>query len=359
MKILITGNLGYVGPCVVRRLRARYPRAILVGLDTGYFAHCLTKTASLPESVLDIQYFGDVRQLPADVLTDTEVVVHLAAISNDPMGVAYESATLDVNFRATVELARRAKAAGARSFVFASSCSVYGLAEDGARTEGSEVNPLTAYAKSKVLSEQALAGLADRTFRVTCLRFATACGMSERLRLDLVLNDFVAAAVATGRITLLSDGTPWRPLIDVQDMARAIEWAVEREIEVGGPHLIVNAGSNEWNYQIRDLAESVAEVIPGTQVSLNPDAPHDRRSYRVDFSLFRSLAPHHAPLKTLRQTVEELRRGLDAIGFHDAEFRQSSFVRLRVLAELRAHGLLGDSLEWTSKPVRDPMALSA
>lgn len=357
MKILITGNLGYVGPCVTRQLRNRYPHATLVGLDMGYFAHCLTNAVSLPETHLDVQYFGDVRRLPADLLTGTDAVVHLAAISNDPMGVAYEAVTLDVNFRASVELARRAKAAGVTSFVFASSCSVYGLAEGGPRTERSAVNPLTAYAKSKVFTEGALAELADSDFRVTCLRFATACGMSERLRLDLVLNDFVAAAISGGRITILSDGTPWRPLIDVQDMARAVEWGVERQAEAGGPHLIVNAGSNEWNYQVRDLADSVAEVIHGTQISVNPAAPADKRSYRVDFSLFQSLAPRHTPQRALRQTVEELRRGLEAMGFDNAEFRESSFMRLRVLADLRARGLLDEALGWTNKPVREALPL--
>jgi nucleoside-diphosphate-sugar epimerase len=350
MKILITGNLGYVGPWVTRRLRARYPGAMLVGLDMGYFAHSLTNAVMAPESQLDIQYFGDVRHPPPETLTATDAIVHLAAISNDPMGSAYESVTFDVNWRASVELARRAKAAGVRSFVFASSCSVYGLAEDGPRTESSAVNPLTAYAKSKVLTEQGLAPLADSDFRVTCLRFATACGMSERLRLDLVLNDFVAAAIAARRITVLSDGTPWRPLINVHDMARAIEWAVERELEAGGPHLVVNAGSDGWNYQVRDLAEAVATAIPGTDVSINHAAPPDRRSYRVDFSLFRDLAPGCEPLIDLRQTIEDLRRGLEAVGFNDGGFRDSSFIRLRALEDLRRRGLLNESLEWAHRP---------
>ena len=183
MKILITGNLGYVGPWVMRRLRMRYPEATLVGIDTAFFAHCLTDAAALPESRVNEQHFADVRRLPAGLLRDVSAVVHLAAISNDPMGNAHEQVTLDVNYRASVELARQAKAAGATSFVFASSCSVYGFAESGARTESSNVNPLTAYAQSKVLTESAVADLAAPHFRTTCLRFATACGMSERLRL--------------------------------------------------------------------------------------------------------------------------------------------------------------------------------
>jgi nucleoside-diphosphate-sugar epimerase len=345
MKILITGNLGYVGPAVMRQLRARYPAATLAGLDMGYFAHCLAAAPRMPESRLDVQYFGDVRCLPVEALAGADAIVHLAAISNDPMGLAYETLTLDVNYRSTVELARRAKAEGVRSFVFASSCSVYGASGDRPRTEESEVQPLTPYATSKVLAERGLAALADAGFRITCLRFATACGMTERLRLDLVLNDFVASALTTGLIRVLSDGSPWRPLINVEDMARAIEWAVDRDLDAGGPHLVVNAGSNDWNYQVSDLAEAVAEVIPGIDVSINREAPADGRSYRVDFSRFRRLAPHHVPAVSLRQTVEDLQEGLRGLRLTE-DFRNSSFMRLRVLGALRSQGLLNGNLEW-------------
>ena len=349
MRIVITGNLGYVGPLVTRHLRAQYPDATLVGLDTGFFAHCLTDVQRVPEALLDVQHYADVRDVPEGVLEGVDAVVHLAAISNDPMGSAYEDVTLDINFRAGVELARRAKEAGARAFVFASSCSVYGAADDGPRSEASELCPLTAYARSKVFTEQGLADLAGPGFRVTCLRFATACGMSDRLRLDLVLNDFVASAMATGRITVLSDGTPWRPLIDVRDMARAIGWAVGREAQAGGDFLVVNAGSDQWNYQIRDLAEAVASVVPGTEVSINRSAPADKRSYRVDFSLFRALAPQHQPQATLVETVTGLRLGLERMRFADADFRNSPFIRLRVLAELERRNLIGPALEWTDR----------
>jgi nucleoside-diphosphate-sugar epimerase len=349
MKILITGNLGYVGPWVTRQLRAQYPDAFLAGFDAGFFAHCLTDVRRAPESQLDVQYFADVRHMPPDVLAGVDVVVHLAAVSNDPMGNAYEDVTLDINFRAAVELAHRAKAAGACSFVFASSCSVYGAADgDRPRTEHSDVQPLTAYARSKVLTEESLRGVAGPCFRVSCLRFATACGMSDRLRLDLVLNDFVASAISTGRITVLSDGTPWRPLINVKDMARAIGWAVDRGSE-GGDFLIVNAGSDEWNYQVCDLAGAVARVLPGTVVSINRDAPADKRSYRVDFSLFRSLAPLHQPEADLVGTVEALRKGLENMRFHDPDFRDSSFIRLRVLADLERRCLLSPMLEWIDR----------
>jgi nucleoside-diphosphate-sugar epimerase len=347
MKILITGNLGYVGPCVVRQLRAACPEAELIGFDMGYFAHCLAGTAGLPEAGVDVQHFGDVRRLPGWLCAGVDAVVHLAAISNDPMGNLYEDVTLDINYRASVELARRARAAGAKAFVFASSCSVYGSAGDGARTERSDAAPLTPYARSKVFAERALADLADSGFRVTCLRFATACGMSDRLRLDLVLNDFVAAGVSTGGITILSDGTPWRPLIHVKDMARAIEWAVGREREAGGDHLVVNTGSEEWNYQVKELAAAAAAAIPGAEVHIHPDGQPDKRSYRVDFSLFRSLAPRHQPQVDLQGAVADLQQGLKAMKFDNPDFRNSALMRLKVLAEFRGQGLLTDNLEWS------------
>lgn len=353
-RILITGNMGYVGPGVVRHLRQTFPAAELIGYDTGYFAHCLTGAARLPEARLDRQVFGDVRALPAALLAGVDAVVHLAAISNDPMGQTYEDVTLDVNHRAGIRLAGLAKAAGARAFVFASSCSIYGAGGEGAKTEDAALNPLTAYARSKVLSEQDLAPLAGPDFTVTCLRFATACGWSDRLRLDLVVNDFVAGAVAGGEINILSDGTPWRPLIHVLDMARAIEWAVAREAGTGGPFLRVNAGADAWNYQVRELAAAVAAALPGTQVRLNADAPPDKRSYRVDFGRFRELAPHHQPLRTLAGTIVELRDGLRAMGFHDADFRGSPLMRLRVLGALRDSGALGPDLRWAADGVSQP-----
>ncbi|MFQ5450566.1 MAG: NAD-dependent epimerase/dehydratase family protein [Nitrospinaceae bacterium] len=346
MRILITGNMGYIGPSVVQRLRATYPGATLMGYDMGYFAQCLTHAAYLPECRVDVQHFGDVRNFPEDLLPGVDAVVHLAAISNDPMGKAYEEITLDVNYRSSVRIAEMAKAAGVGAFVFASSCSVYGAAGEGPRTEDSPVNPLTAYAKSKVFTENGLKPLADKNFKVTALRFSTACGMSERLRLDLVVNDFVASAVATKKIVILSDGTPWRPLINIKDMARAMDWAILRDPAEGGDFLAVNIGSKEWNYQIRDLAEAVARVIPGTEVSINPDAQPDKRSYQVDFSLFNRLAPGHQVQYDLLTTVTDLKEGLEAMEFNDPDFRDSPFMRLKMLSKLESSGCLGPDLEW-------------
>ena len=320
------GEMGVLGPVVVRRFRQSYPEATLVGLDMGYFAGCLTAPEIFPEYHVDVQYFGDVRKLSGEVLQNVDIVVHLAAISNDAMASTFEDVTFEINHRASVHVAKQAKEAGVTSFVFASSCSVYGLCQGEAKTENDPARPLTSYAKSKIMTEQDLSTIADKTFTVTCLRFATACGISDRLRLDLVLNDFVASALACGTITILSDGTPRRPLIHISDVARAIDWAVLRESSEGGDFFVVNVGSDELNYQLKDLAEAVAKVIPGVGVSVNRNAQPDKRSYRVSFAKFAEMAPGFLPEVGLATAIIEIRTGLEAMGFRDQSFgRQDLF----------------------------------
>jgi nucleoside-diphosphate-sugar epimerase len=349
MKILVTGNQGYVGPVLGRHLRRVFPNARLIGFDTGYFALCTTGANVWPERVYDMQINGDARDIDASLLESVDAVVALAAISNDPMGATYEAATDAVNRGAAVRLAALSASAGVRHFVFASSCSVYGFAPGEARRESDPLNPQTAYARSKIETERTLAAMDLGGMTTTCLRFATACGMSERLRLDLVLNDFVASAVATRRISVLSDGSPWRPLIDVSDMARAVEWAVTRSPQKGGARLNVNAGADVWNYQVRDLAHAVAKAAPGVEVDINQTALPDTRSYKVDFSLYRELAPAHQPLMTLEGSIAALKRGLEDMGFADAEFRASPYMRLKMLEAHRRAGRLDPDLRWTGK----------
>lgn len=346
MKILIAGNLGYIGPSVSAQLRATFPQAVLIGFDIGYFAHCLTNPSLFPEVRLNQQIFGDIRQFPEQLLDGVDAVVDLAAISNDPMGKKYEEITLDVNYRAAVNLAKLAKKHGVKSFVYASSCSMYGAASDYPKKEDDEVNPLTAYARSKVYTEKELAPLADDQFTITCLRFSTACGFSNRLRLDLVLNDFVAGALVNKEINILSDGTPWRPMINTKDMARAIEWGIIRKNSNGGNFLAVNTGMNEWNNQIKPLAEAVAREIPGVKVTVNPEAPPDKRSYMVNFDLFKKLAPDHQPVHDLTATIREIRDNLVAMKFNDPNFRESGLIRLKVLDKLQAENYLNSNLEW-------------
>jgi nucleoside-diphosphate-sugar epimerase len=347
MKILITGNLGYVGPSVGRHLRLMHPEAHLIGYDSAFFALANTGASVLPERLLDEQHYGDIREVPDNLLNGVHAVVHLAAVSNDPMGNKFERVTEDVNYLASIKLAKQANKADVSNFVFASSCSVYGFAPGAARRESDDLNPQTAYARSKVNTETGLATLSENKMTTTCLRFATACGMSDRLRLDLVLNDFVACALSGGEIVVLSDGSPWRPLIDVRDMARAIDWAVTRKAQNGGAFLAVNAGSDAWNYQIKDLAKAVSDAIPGTDVNINKSAQPDTRSYKVDFSLFASLAKDHQPLVTLLQSIEMLKAGLSRMGFSDKNFRNSSYMRLKLLEAHISAGRLTPDLRWS------------
>lgn len=348
MRILITGNMGYVGPAVIKHLRQVLPEAEIVGFDSAFFAHCLTGSGPIPEHWLTQQIFGDVRFPPAGLMNGVDSVLHLAGLSNDPMGNRFEAVTDEINHGASVLLAEMARDAGVKSFVFASSCSVYGVADGPPRREGDPLNPVTAYAKSKINTERDLELLDAPEMAITCLRFATACGMSSRLRLDLVLNDFVACAVSKGEITVLSDGTPWRPLIDVADMARALEWGALRRAGGSDRFTVVNVSSDTANYQVRDLAHAVATAVPGTIVSINTNAPADSRSYKVDFARYRELAPNHQPQVTLEQSIARLKNGLEAMGFNDEGFRDSSYMRLKVLDKHLAEGRLLPSLLWAS-----------
>jgi UDP-glucose 4-epimerase len=339
--------MGYVGPVLAGHLRKTHQDYQIQGFDTGFFGHCLIGSGRLPETAIDVQMFGDVRHLHKDQLRGFDAVVQLAAISNDPMGKQFEAATYAINQDATVRLARDAAAAGVKAFVFASSCSIYGIADGPPRTETDPVAPVTAYARSKVASELALAEL-EGDMVITALRFATACGFSPRLRLDLVLNDFVAAALTEKRITVLSDGSPWRPLIDVADMARAMDWAIHRDPAQGGRYLVVNAGASAHNYRVRDLAEAVAAAVPGTEVSINTGAPVDSRSYRVDFGLFERLAPNHRPRMSLSDSIAGLIDGLRSSGFQDNDFRSSDLIRLKTLDRHISAARLTPDLHWTN-----------
>ena len=338
--------MGYIGPVLNRVLTAIFPKIEIVGFDTGFFGHSLTGADSTPEQGVSVQYFGDVRDVQPTMLDGVDAVVHLAGVSNDPIGLEFEDVTEEINRGASVRLAEMASSAGVKNFVFASSCSMYGQTEGGARKESDPTNPLTAYARSKIGTEDDLkkTDLGDMVF--TSLRFATACGWSTRLRLDLVLNDFVACAVTSGEITVLSDGTPWRPLIDVEDMSRAIAWAMSRDKKSGGQFLAVNAGSNKSNYQVKDLANAVASLIPNTKTSINKDALPDKRSYSVDFSLYESLAPAFQPVVSLEGSIRRLRDGLKKMNFSDKDFRHSSFMRLNTLRKHMCEGRLGKDLRW-------------
>ncbi len=343
MNILIIGNLGYVGPEVVKHLYSSNSENNLFGYDIGYFMNAYTTTSISPEIRLKKQYFGDVRVFNHDILKGMDSVVYLAAISNDPIGNKFETPTLEINYKSAIEIAKAAQINGVKNFVFASSCSVYGINEGTPKTENDKLNPLTAYAKSKILAENELETLADKNFKITCLRFATACGISDRLRLDLVLNDFVANAYVNKKIEILSDGTPYRPLINVKDMARAIEWAILREN--GDLFETLNVGRNDWNYQIKDLAYAIKEIMGNIDVEINHDAPADKRSYQVSFDKFSKLAINYTPKYDLETTIIELVEGFKKIKFSDTNFRKSNLIRLNTVTQLLEDGFINLDLK--------------
>jgi nucleoside-diphosphate-sugar epimerase len=347
MKVLITGNQGYIGPVVSEHLKKN--GATIIGLDTGFFDNCSNSLSFSPDHFVDKQINKDVRNLTKEDFLDIDHVIYLSAISNDPMGVEFEKITNEINNICAINCARLAKSVGVKSFVFASSCSVYGAAGDGMiRAEDSPLNPVTAYAHSKIEAEKNLEQLADDTFKITCLRFSTACGFSSRLRLDLVLNDFVFSALTTGEIKIMSDGTPWRPLIHVKDMARAIEWAVIRNSDCGN-FIALNVGDEKWNYQIKDLANVISKLIPGTQVSINKDAAPDKRSYKVSFKLLENLAPNHKPIITLEEAILELSNGIKECLESGNNLTKNKTIRLATLRELLSKKLVSSDLVWLNK----------
>ena len=348
-KILITGNLGYIGPVLSRFLKQSLENIEITGFDTGYFAHCLTDLDVHPERYTDHQIYGDIRKFPEKLLDNVDCVIHLSAISNDPMGNQFEKQTYDINYFASVQLAKLCSYKGIKNFVFASSCSIYGFSEKGPRKETDELNPLTAYAKSKVDTEKKLLEISNQEknlTKFTSLRFSTACGMSSRLRLDLVLNDFVACALTTKKITVLSDGTPWRPLIDVEDMSLAIQWAFTDRNDNNLKFLAVNVGSDDRNYQVGDLARNVSQHINETSVYINDKALPDKRSYQVDFSLFKKLAPNHQPRINLNTSINRLQEGLIKFKFENSDFRNSKYMRLKVIEDHIKSKRLNNSLYW-------------
>lgn len=343
-KILIVGNLGYIGSELTPYLRKKYPSSQLIGFDIGYFSGCVFSPLEISDYLLDQQIYGDVRAFNFDCLNGVDHVIYLAAISNDPMGNIYANETREINALAAANIAKEAKLRGVKSFVFASSCSIYGAGGDQIRAENSDLNPLTAYAKSKVEAENLLKPLAESEFIVTCLRFATACGASPRLRLDLVLNDFIVNALVNKKIEILSDGTPWRPLIAVEDMCEALDWASRRPKESGGNFIAINTGFDEWNFQVKNLAFLVSDAVPGARVSINLDAPPDRRSYRVSFALYNNLSGKNKSKVEIQQVIKKIINSALEVGYSDKNLRESNYIRLNYLKKMMEFDKLNNQL---------------
>tara|TARA_B100000035_G_scaffold313321_1_gene326763 strand:+ start:4669 stop:5703 length:1035 start_codon:yes stop_codon:yes gene_type:complete len=342
MKILVVGNMGYVGSVLVPYLRNNYPQSFIAGLDIGYFSERILPNYN-PESSLDKQIIMDIRDLQKSNIQGYDVIINLAAVSNDPMGEEFESATREINFLAGVRLAKLAKQVGVKKFIFASSCSVYGQGGGKPKTELDEVNPLTEYAKSKINSEVELSKIASPKFIIKCLRFSTACGFSPRLRLDIVLNDFVAASIVKKHINILSDGNPWRPIIHVQDMARAIHWSIEDSNDA--VFQILNVGSINANFQVKELAEAVKTVNPTVEISINKKASPDKRTYKVDFSAYNNLAQNYQPIFSLEDSVKDLIKNIELLSLNVEDIKSSEFIRLKSLKESIKNNLIDSNLK--------------
>jgi nucleoside-diphosphate-sugar epimerase len=328
MKVLVTGADGYIGVLLAALLLDRDHQVI--GLDTGYYrdgwleSHPgLRRPRTIPM---------DIRSITAEDLTGVDAVVHLAELSNDPLGQYSPHITHEVNHRATVALARKAKQLGIERFVYSSSCSVYGVASDAVRTEESETNPQTAYAECKLLVERDLSRMADDGFSPTFLRNATAFGPSPRMRFDLVLNNLAGLAWTTGQIKMTSDGTPWRPLVHVLDICEAIACTLEAPREVVH-NQVFNVGDTKQNYQVREIAEIVAQAFPGCDLVFGASSG-DTRSYRVSFDKINSRLPGFRCQRDAVAGARELRELFERIKLSREPFEFRAFTRLKQLEYL-------------------------
>jgi nucleoside-diphosphate-sugar epimerase len=337
MKVLVTGHRGYIGVEMVPALRAAGHE--IVGLDSGLYDGC--DFGGPPDRVPTVDV--DLREVGPEHCRGFDAVVHLAALSNDPLGDVSPDITYDINHRASVRLARSAREAGVKRFLFASSCSLYGAGGADFLDESAAFNPVTAYGESKVLVERDVSTLADASFSPVYLRNATAYGVSRRLRADIVVNNLVGHAFTTGKVLLQSDGTPWRPLVHLQDIAQAFVAALVAPREAVHDQAF-NVGRTGENFRIRQVAEMVAEVVPGCEVAFAPGASPDTRNYRVDFTKVETRLPGYAPRWRLRQGIEELYQAYRRHGLTREEFLGPRYYRLKTVRGLQERGQLDQDL---------------
>jgi nucleoside-diphosphate-sugar epimerase len=339
MRVLVTGHRGYIGVELVPLLRkAGFD---VVGLDTGFFDDSDFRAPPDEVAALDV----DLRDVTPDLLRGFDAVVHLGALSNDPLGNLNPNLTYDINLHASVNLARAAKTAGVGRYVFASSCSLYGAGADGHLTEQAAFNPVTAYGESKVKTELEVGPLADSSFVPVYLRNATAYGVSRRLRADIVVNELVGYALTTGKVMMKSDGTPWRPLVHIGDIARGVIAALTAPADAVRNQAF-NIGRTQENFRIREVAELVAQVVPNCEVSFAAGASPDARNYRVDFTKAETSLPGYTPQWTLRAGIEELYAAYKAHGMTEAEFLGPRYYRLKVIRGRIERGELDTNLRW-------------
>ncbi len=343
MKILITGHEGYIGSVMVPVLLASGHE--VSGVDTFFFSNY----HSDPNGDEVRETNQDIRDFKPEDFDGIEAVIHLAALSNDPLGEIDPELTFEINHQASVRLAKLAKAWGVRRFLYASTCSVYGITnQQELATEDTPLEPLSAYARSKVKVEADLAELADDSFSPVYLRNSTAYGWSPCFRSDLVLNNLACWAYTTGEIRIMSDGTPWRPIVHVRDIAQAFAAALTAPREAVHNQAF-NVGINEENYQVRDLAEIVKQGFPDSKVIYNEHSNPDPRSYRVDFSKIKRYLPEYRPAWSARRGVEELRSAYEETGLRRDDFTGPKYVRLARLKQLLQEGQLDDKLYWKDR----------
>ena len=342
MRVLVTGNMGYIGSTLTRMLAESGHE--VTGFDTNYYRGC---AFNRPHSV-GKQINKDIRDVSAADLKGMEAVIHLAALSNDPLGELDPGLTNDINHVATVKLAEIAKGQGIGRFVFASSCSIYGIADEEV-SEDSKLGPVTEYAITKLRAERALAGLADKDFSPVYMRPATAYGVSPFLRVDIVLNNLVGWAFTTGKIRMLSDGSPWRPAVHVEDFSRAFIAAMSAPVDIVHNQAF-NVGRNEDNYRIIEMAEIVKETVPGCRIEYAKEHGPDSRTYKVSFDkITTQLKDYYKPKWNIRMGAKEMYEAFKEHGLTEKEFTSSMYIRINQLKDLIGRGKLDSRLFWKKK----------